>query len=93
MLSAIRRGDKIVTGGGIIGTVTRVKDNDELVVEIADGVKISVLRGTISDVLSRSEPASGGGGKPAGGPTVVGPNEGKPGGLLGGVLGGFGGKK
>lgn len=93
MLNVVKRGDRILTGGGIIGTVTRVKDNDELVVEIADGVKISVLRGTISDVLSRSEPASGGGGKPAGGPTVVGPNEGKPGGLLGGLLGGFGGKK
>ncbi len=96
MLNVVKRGDRVLTGGGIIGTVTRVKDNDELVVEIADGVKINVLRGTLSDVLSRSEPAGssgGGGGKPAGGPTVVGPNEGKPGGLLGGLLGGFGGKK
>jgi preprotein translocase subunit YajC len=93
MLNVVKRGDRVLTGGGIIGTVTRVKDNDELVVEIADGVKINVLRGTLSDVLSRTEPASGGGGKPAGGPTVVGPGEGKPGGLLGGLFGGLGGKK
>jgi len=90
----VKRGDRVLTGGGIIGTVTRVKDGDELVIEIADGVKINVMRGTLSDVLSRSEPASsGGGGKPAGGPTVVGPDQGKPGGLLGGLLGGFGPKK
>jgi len=94
MLNVVKRGDRVLTGGGIIGTVTRVKDNDELVLEIADGVKVSVLRGTLSDVLSRSEPAgSSGGGKPAGGPTVVGPEAGKPGGLLGGLFGGFGGKK
>jgi len=93
MLGQVKRGDRVLTGGGIIGTVTRVKDNDELVVEIADGVKINVLRGTLSDVLSRTEPASAGGGKAGGGPTVVGPSEGKPGGLLGGLFGGFGGKK
>lgn len=93
MLSMVKRGDKVVTGGGIIGTVTRVKDNDELVVEIAEGVKINVFRGTLSDVLSRSEPASAGGGKPAGGPTVVGPNQDKPGGLFGGLFGGLGGGK
>ncbi len=97
MLSVVKRGDRVLTGGGIIGTVTRVKDNDELVVEIADGVKISVLRSTLSDVLGRSEPAGssggGGGGKSVGGPTVVGPGQGKFGGLLGGLLGGLGGRK
>lgn len=91
MLSRVSRGDRVLTGGGIIGTVTRVKDNDELVLEIADGVKVSVLRGTLSDVLSRTEPASSGNdNKPSGGPTVVGPDQGKSGGLLGGL---FGGKK
>ena len=95
MLSLVKRGDKVLTGGGIIGTVTRVKDDDELVVEIAEGVKINVLRGTLSDVLSRTEPASssGGGSKQAGGPTVVGPGQQKPGGLLGGLFGGLGGQK
>lgn len=91
MLSLVKRGDRVLTGGGIVGTVSRVKENDELVVEIAEGVKITVLRGTLSDVLSRTEPASGNDNKPAGGgPTVVGPDQGKPGGLFGGL---FGGKK
>ena len=95
MLGMVKRGDRVLTGGGIIGTVTRVKDNEELTLEIADGVKITVLRGTLADVLNRSEPAasSGGGGKPGGGPTVVGPGAAKPGGLLGGLLGGFMPKK
>ncbi len=94
MLGMVKRGDRVLTGGGIIGTVTRVKDNDELVVEIADGVKITVVRGTLSDILSRSEPASSsGGGTKAGGPTVVGPGQAKPGGLLAGLFGGFAPKK
>jgi len=50
-LSAIRRGDKVVTGGGIVGTVTKVLDDSEITVEIADGVKVRVQRGLISTVL------------------------------------------
>jgi preprotein translocase subunit YajC len=57
MLEAVRRGDKVVTGGGIIGTVTKVVSDDELQVEIADGVKVRVQRGTVSQVLSKTEPA------------------------------------
>jgi len=93
MLGQVKRGDRVLTGGGIIGTVTRIKDNDELVVEVADGVKVNVLRGTLSDVLTRSESASSGGNKSANGPTVVGPADAKPAGLLGGLLGGFAPKK
>lgn len=93
LLGLVKRGDRVLTGGGIIGTVTRVKDDGQLIVEIADGVKITVLRETLSNVLGRAEPASGNDNKPAGGPTVVGPGEQKPGGLLGGLLGGFGPKK
>lgn len=55
-LSAIRRGDKVVTGGGIVGTVTKVLDDSEITVEIADGVKVRVQRGLISTVLSKTEP-------------------------------------
>lgn len=56
-LSAIRRGDRIVTGGGIIGTVSKVGSPDEeLLVEIADNVKVRVLRSTVTTVLTRSEP-------------------------------------
>jgi len=58
MLEAVRRGDKIVTGGGIIGTVNKVIDENEITVEIADGVKVRVQRGLIATVLSKTEPVS-----------------------------------
>ncbi|MEQ9814371.1 MAG: preprotein translocase subunit YajC [Azospirillaceae bacterium] len=57
MLSAVRRGDRVVTGGGIVGMVTRVGRDDELTVEIAEGVRVKVLRSTVTAVLSKSEPA------------------------------------
>lgn len=57
MLDAVRRGDKVVTGGGIIGTVVRVGTDDEVTVEIADNVRVRCLRSTISLVLNKSEPA------------------------------------
>ena len=51
-LSALRRGDRVVTGGGILGTVQRVKEgSDEIEVEIAPNVRVSVLRETITTVL------------------------------------------
>jgi preprotein translocase subunit YajC len=59
MLSAVRRGDKVVTGGGIIGTVTRVVDDHELSVEIAKGVRVKVQRGTISGIIAKTEPVKG----------------------------------
>jgi preprotein translocase subunit YajC len=61
MLDALRRGDRVVTGGGIIGTVAKVVPNsDEVLVDIADNVRVRVLRGTISNVLARTEPVGGG---------------------------------
>ncbi len=59
MLGALRRGDRVVTGGGIIGTITKAAD-DELTVEISEGVRVKVLRGTVSSVLAKPEPARGG---------------------------------
>ncbi len=59
MLDGIRRGDKIVTGGGIIGTVTKVAEQGELTVEIATDVKVKVDRNLVSTVLSKTEPAAG----------------------------------
>ena len=56
MLGTVRRGDKVVTGGGIIGTITKVIDENEVTVEIADGVKVRVQRGLISSVLSKTQP-------------------------------------
>jgi preprotein translocase subunit YajC len=57
MLAAIRRGDRIVTGGGIVGTVSKVIDDNEVQVEIAEGVRVRVHRGLISAVLAKSQPA------------------------------------
>jgi preprotein translocase subunit YajC len=54
MVAGIRRGDTIVTSGGIIGKVVKVEDN-ELQVEIADGVKIKIVRGTVSDVRNKGD--------------------------------------
>jgi preprotein translocase subunit YajC len=58
MVAAVRRGDKVVTGGGIMGKVTKVESAEEVVVEIADGVRINVVTSTLSDVRSKSEPAA-----------------------------------
>ncbi|MEF2072376.1 preprotein translocase subunit YajC [Consotaella aegiceratis] len=58
MLKAIRRGDTIVTGGGVIGKVTKVLDNGELEVQIAEQVKVRVLQGMVSDVRVKGEPAA-----------------------------------
>jgi preprotein translocase subunit YajC len=58
MLDALRRGDRVVTGGGIIGTVSRVENPEEVTVDIADGVRVRVLRSTISSVLAKPDPAA-----------------------------------
>lgn len=58
MVDALRRGDQVVTQGGLIGKVTKVKEDNEIEVEISDGVKVRVVRGTIAQVLSKTEPAS-----------------------------------
>jgi preprotein translocase subunit YajC len=52
LLASLKRNDRVVTAGGILGTVTRIKDgSDEIEVEIAPNVRVGVLRATISDVL------------------------------------------
>ncbi|WP_375703737.1 preprotein translocase subunit YajC [Bartonella sp. AD13SXNS] len=57
MLNAIRRGDTVITGGGIIGKVTKVHDESgELEVEIGESMNIRVLRSTLSDVRVKGEP-------------------------------------
>ena len=57
MVAALRRGDQVVTQGGMIGKVVKVKDDGELEVEIADGVKVRVIQSTIATVVSKTEPA------------------------------------
>jgi preprotein translocase subunit YajC len=56
MIEALRRGDQIVTQGGLIGKVSKVKDDGEIEVEIAEGVNVRVIRAT-SQVVSKTEPA------------------------------------
>jgi len=55
-LSELRRGDNIITAGGIIGTVARVVNDDELSVEIAEGVRVRVLRSTVTGITAKGEP-------------------------------------
>src|SRR5271167_306878 len=57
-LSALRRGDRVVTGGGIIGTVVRVDSPEEVVVDIAEGVRVRIIRSTITSVLAKPNPAA-----------------------------------
>ncbi|MEM7723896.1 MAG: preprotein translocase subunit YajC [Pseudomonadota bacterium] len=59
MVAALRRGDEIVTAGGLIGKITKVKDDSEVEVELSSGVKVRVVRPTISQVRSKTEPADG----------------------------------
>ncbi|MCC0029182.1 MAG: preprotein translocase subunit YajC [Brucellaceae bacterium] len=59
MLNNIRRGDTIVTGGGVVGKVTKVEDTTgELDVEIAQGVKVKVVRAMVAEVRVKGEPAA-----------------------------------
>ena len=58
MVEALRRGDQVVTAGGLIGKVTKVKDEgNEVEVELAQGTNVRVVRSTIAQVLSKTEPA------------------------------------
>ena len=57
MVDNLRRGDQVLTQGGIIGKITKVKEGEEIEVELARDVKVSVIRSTIVNVLSKTEPA------------------------------------
>ena len=58
MLENLRRGDRVVTGGGIIGTVNRVVSAEEVEVDIASGTRVRVVRSTITNVLAKPDPAA-----------------------------------
>lgn len=58
MLEALRRGDRIVTGGGIVATVNRVVSAEEVEVDIASGVRVRLVRSTIASVLAKPDPAA-----------------------------------
>src|SRR4051812_30568481 len=55
-LSSVRRGDQVVLGGGLVGKVTKVIDDNEVEVEIADGVKVRAVRSYIAEIRVKGEP-------------------------------------
>ena len=82
MLGQVRRGDRVVMGGGIMGSVTKVIDDNEVIVEIADGVKVRVQRALLAHVIAKTDPAQGT-------PSASNDDGQKKGGLLGGMFGGL----
>ena len=56
MVDRIRRGDQVLTQGGIIGKITKVKEGEEVEVEIAPNVKVSLIKSTLVNVMNKSEP-------------------------------------
>jgi preprotein translocase subunit YajC len=59
MVKNVRRGDTVVTSGGLIGKVTKVIDDEQLEIELADGVKVRQVRSMVSDVRAKGEPVKG----------------------------------
>ena len=53
MVDSVRRGDTVVTAGGLIGRVTKVKDDGEIMVELADDVQVRVVKSTLSQVRAK----------------------------------------
>jgi preprotein translocase subunit YajC len=56
MVKNVRRGDTVITNGGLIGRVTKVVDDDHVEIEIAEGVRIRHMRSMLSDVRAKGEP-------------------------------------
>ena len=56
LVANLRRGDTVVTSGGIIGKVTKVRDDNEIEVEIADNTRVRVVKATVSEVRAKGEP-------------------------------------
>ena len=59
MLKAIRRGDTVITNGGIVGKVTKVVDDNEVELQIAEGVRVRAVRSLIAEVRVKAEPVAG----------------------------------
>jgi preprotein translocase subunit YajC len=56
MVKAVRRGDTVVTNGGLVGKVTKLVDDDQIEVEISDGVRVRQMRSMVSEVRAKGEP-------------------------------------
>lgn len=96
MLAGVKRGDRVVTGGGIIGLVTKVISDNEVQVELAEGVRVRIIKQTITDIVARGESVRGPkeseeDDKPLLPPPAAAPE--RKGGLFGGLFGGGGAKK
>jgi len=57
MVANVRRGDTVVTAGGLIGKVAKVKDDNEILVDLADNVQVRVLKSTLSEVRAKNQDA------------------------------------
>jgi preprotein translocase subunit YajC len=57
MVKNVRRGDTLITSGGLVGKVTKVVDDDQVEMEIADGVRVRQLKSMVTDVRAKGEPA------------------------------------
>jgi preprotein translocase subunit YajC len=53
LVASVKRGDTVVTSGGIVGRVAKVKDDGEIMVEIADNVQVRILKSTLTEVRSK----------------------------------------
>ncbi|MGE0409425.1 MAG: preprotein translocase subunit YajC [Amphiplicatus sp.] len=58
MVSNVRRGDVVVTAGGVVGKVAKVLEGDEIMVELADNVTVKVLKQTLAEVRAKTQPAN-----------------------------------
>jgi preprotein translocase subunit YajC len=56
MVKALRRGDTVITNGGIVGKVTKAVDDDQIEIEISDGVRVRQMRSMVSEVRAKGEP-------------------------------------
>ena len=56
LVKNLRRGDTVVTSGGLVGKVTKVVDDEQVVIEIADGVRVRHVRSMVSGVRAKGEP-------------------------------------
>ena len=57
MVKNVRRGDTLITSGGLVGKVTKVVDDDQVEMEIADGVRVRQVKSMVTDVRAKGEPA------------------------------------
>ena len=55
MVAALRRGDRVVTQGGLIGKITKVRDDSEVDIELGEGIRVRALRNSITQVVSKAE--------------------------------------